>query len=175
MPSDCHYKGMRNFDALYEVHGARVYRFCYRLCGSKTDAEDLTQEVFVAAWQSLPRFAGRATEQTWLYRIALYRWNRFRSVCSFKTVPLSEESASKRSDFSPLSRIVLDEAIDSLAPDIREAFLLVKAEQLSHREAAAILQIPVGTVQSRVFAAIHRLRSLLSEEHPIPEETKVNA
>ena len=164
---------MKSFDALYEAYGARIYRFCYRLCGDKTDAEDLTQEVFVAAWQSLPRFAGRATVQTWLYRIALYRWNRIRATRPPDTVTLLDNDACTCG--SPLSRMMLDEAIDSLPPDMREAFLLVKVEQLSHREAAAVLQIPVGTVQSRVFAAVQRLRSLLSEEAPLPEETKVHA
>jgi RNA polymerase sigma-70 factor (ECF subfamily) len=164
---------MRKFDALYEAHGARIYRFCYRLCGDKTDAEDLTQDVFIAAWKSLPLFAGRATEQTWLYRIALYRWNRIRATRSPDTVALSDTDACTCS--SPLIRILLDEAIDSLSPEMREAFLLVKAEQLSYRETAAVLQIPVGTVQSRVFAAVHRLRALLSEEQPNPEETKTYA
>lgn len=164
---------MKKFDALYEAHGARVYRFCYRLCGDKTDAEDLAQDVFIAAWQSLPRFAERATEQTWLYRIALYRWNRIRTTRPPDTAALLESAACTCS--SPLARMMLDEAIDSLPLDMREAFLLVKVEQLSHREAAVILQIPVGTVQSRVFAAVHRLRPLLSEEQPTLEETKVHA
>lgn len=164
---------MKTFDALYKAHGARIYRFCYRLCGDKTDAEDLTQEVFVSAWQSLPRFAGRATEQTWLYRIALYRWNRVRTTRPPDTVLLLENNACVCG--SPLLRMVLDEAIDSLPPDVREAFLLVKVEQLSHREAAAILQVPIGTVQSRVFTAVHRLRILLSEEARHPEEIKVHA
>jgi RNA polymerase sigma-70 factor (ECF subfamily) len=164
---------MKTFDALYAAHGARIYRFCYRLCGNKTDAEDLTQDVFVAAWQSLPRFAGRATEQTWLYRITLYCWNRMRTSRPPETVILSEDTCCACG--SPLIRMMLDEAIDSLIPDVREAFLLVKVEQLSHREAATILQIPVGTVQSRVFTAVHRLRTLLSEEDPIPQETKVHA
>jgi RNA polymerase sigma-70 factor (ECF subfamily) len=153
---------MKTFDALYAAHGARIYRFCYRLCGDKTDAEDLTQDVFVAAWQSLPRFAGRATEQTWLYRIALYRWNRMRTTRPPDTVMLLEDTACICG--SPLIQMVLDEAIDSLPPDMRQSFLLVKVEQLSYREAAAILQIPVGTVQSRVFAAVHRLQDLLTEE-----------
>ena len=164
---------MKKFDALYEAHGARIYRFCYRLCGDRTDAEDLTQDVFIAAWQSLPRFAGRATEQTWLYRIALYRWNRIRTTRPPDTSALLENVTCVCS--SPLAQMMLEESIDSLPPEMRESFLLVKAEQLSYREAASVLQIPVGTVQSRVFAAVHRLRALLSEEQTIPEEIKVHA
>ncbi len=164
---------MKTFDTLYAEHGARIYRFCYRLCGDRTDAEDLTQDVFVAAWQSLPRFAGRAAEQTWLYRIALYRWNRLRTSRPPNTVVLLEDAGSVPG--TPLLRILLDEAIEDLPPDLHEAFLLVKAEQLSYREAAAILEVPIGTVQSRVFAAVHRLRILLSEENPLAEETRIHA
>lgn len=153
---------MRTFEALWAAHGARIYRFCYRLCGDKTDAEDLTQDVFVAAWQSLPRFAGRSTEQTWLYRIALYRWNRVRQSRRPETVPLSDFDGF--SSASTLTKISLDAAIDSLPADLRAPFLLVKAEGLTHKEAAAVLELPTGTVQSRVFAAARRLRELLSEE-----------
>lgn len=153
---------MRTFDGLFEAHGARIFRFCFRLCGNKTDAEDLTQDVFVAAWQSLPRFAGRSTEQTWLYRIALYRWNRVRQSRGPETVPLGDFDGF--SSAPTLTKLSLDAAIDSLPADLRAPFLLVKAEGLTHKEAAHVLEIPTGTVQSRVFAAARRLRELLSEE-----------
>ena len=166
-PSNRHYLYMRSFDALYEAHGARIYRFCYRLCGNASDAEDLTQEVFVAAWQSLPRFAGRSTEQTWLYRIALYRWRRICETLPPKTLALYERDAIMGGP--TVARIALGTAIDSLPEDQREAFLLVKAEELSHKEASAVLRVPVGTVQSRVFAAIRRLRVLLTEDCPEKE------
>lgn len=60
--------------ALYDTHHERVFRFCLRLCsGHQEDAEDLTQEVFLAALGSLPRFAGRSSVQTWLFRIVVFR------------------------------------------------------------------------------------------------------
>jgi RNA polymerase sigma factor (sigma-70 family) len=65
-----------SFDALYAEHSNRIYRFCYRLCGHPVDAEDLAQEVFLAAYQGLSGFAGRSSLTTWLYRIAIYRWQR---------------------------------------------------------------------------------------------------
>lgn len=152
---------MRSFDALYEAHGTRIYRFCHRLCGNPMDAEDLTQEVFVAAWQSLPRFAGRSTEQTWLYRIALYRWRRVSEMHRPKTVALYETDVAI--DGPTVTRLALGTAIDSLPHDLRESFLLVKAEGLSHKEASSVLGVPTGTVQSRVFNAIRRLRTLLTD------------
>src|SRR5436309_76716 len=62
------------FDAIYDANCDRIYRLCYRLSGSKADAEDLTQDVFIAASRGLQNFQHRASLSTWLYRIALDCW-----------------------------------------------------------------------------------------------------
>jgi len=156
-----------SFDALYGQYGDRIYRFCYRLCGHTADAEDLTQEVFVAAYQGLHRFAGRSSVATWLYRIALYRWGRIHGARRPETVPLDEETVGAATAPDPASagveRLSLENALLSLPNGLREAFLLVKAEGLKYREAAQVLGVPQGTVQSRVHDAVVRLRALLSE------------
>lgn len=156
------------FTQLYAAHGAQVYRFCLRLCGHGADAEDLTQDVFVAAWQGAGGFAGRASVRTWLYKIALYRWHRVRSdkgrsVASFDDAP---EPADPHGDphCATLRRITLGDALDALPDALREAFLLVKSEGLKYREAALVLDVPQGTVQSRVHDAMQKLRVLLREE-----------
>jgi RNA polymerase sigma factor (sigma-70 family) len=79
-----------SFEALFLAYGQRVYCFCFRLCRNTADAEDLTQEVFLAAYQGLHRFEGRSKLATWLYRIALFRWRRFLSGSWPETVPLDE-------------------------------------------------------------------------------------
>src|ERR1700704_2912454 len=79
------------FDQLYAGYGDRIYRLCYRLCGHAADAEDLAQEVFVAAYQGLDRFAGRSSLTTWLYRIAFFRWGRLRGVPLSNSVSLDSE------------------------------------------------------------------------------------
>ena len=154
------------FPALYAQHGDRIYRFCYRLCGRAAEAEDLTQDVFVAACQGLAGFAGRSSVTTWLYRIALYRWNRVR------TQQASEVCASHRQEAIAdhadpaqigLRRLSLAAALGALPDDLRNAFLLVKAEGLKYREAAEVLDVPQGTVQWRVAEAARRLRVLLTE------------
>jgi RNA polymerase sigma-70 factor, ECF subfamily len=154
-----------SFEALYAEYGDRIYRFCYRLCGHTADAEDLTQEVFLAAYQSLPRFAGRSSVATWLYRIALYRWRRLHGARRPETVPLDEELAAVSPDpaGAGIERISLERALAVLPDALRDAFLLVKAEGLKYREAAAVLGIPQGTVQSRVHDAAVMLRALLAE------------
>ncbi|HLK55908.1 MAG TPA: sigma factor [Chthonomonadaceae bacterium] len=67
-----------SFETLY--HGTRIYRFSQGLCGNDACAEDLTQDVFLAAYRGAERFEGRSSLATWLYRIALYRWRNIRNV-----------------------------------------------------------------------------------------------
>ncbi len=154
-----------DFPAFYQKHGDRLYRFCYRLCGSAPDAEDLTQEVFLAAFQGADRFGGRASVQTWLYRIALNCWRHGRRSPRLDTTTLEDAAQSGPGlEQAVTESVSLTCALAALPPDLREAFLLVKAEGLTHREAAQVLNIPQGTVQWQVHTASRRLRALLTEE-----------
>ena len=163
------------FDTLYGFYGERIYRFCYRLCGRSADAEDLTQEVFVAAFQGMARFEGRSGLATWLYRIALYQWRHRQSgppACDL----LDEETAQglRGADMEKASvdNIVLGQALAALPPALYEAFLLVKMEGLTYREAAAALNTPQGTLQYRVHEAVMRLRALLQTNEDEGKQAK---
>jgi len=156
------------YEAVYAGYGERIYRFCHRLCGNPADAEDLTQEVFLAAFQGRQSFQGRASLNTWLYRIARYRWHARLSDSSHRHVPLAEAEGDGALSVDPmptaLDRMTLDQALSTLPPALRETFLLVKAEGLTCREAAEILEIPTGTVKYRIHEATGRLRKLLTPE-----------
>jgi RNA polymerase sigma-70 factor (ECF subfamily) len=156
------------FARLYDQYGSRIYRFCHRLCRNAADAEDLTQEVFVAAFQGLDGFQGRSSVATWLYRIALYRWRKMSRSRGPETVPLDDEWAAAATTPDParagVTRMSLQSALAALPDPVREAFLLVKAEGLKCREAAAVLGIPEGTLKYRVHQAVILLRELLDEE-----------
>lgn len=124
--------------------------------------------MFVAAWQGAGGFEGRASILTWLYRIALFRWHRVRAgkergCVSWDGTP---EPADPHGDpgLATLRRITLEAALAALPDELYEAFLLVKSEGLKYREAALVLGIPRGTVQSRVHDAVQKLRVLLQEE-----------
>ncbi|HEY3283908.1 MAG TPA: RNA polymerase sigma factor [Armatimonadota bacterium] len=165
----------RSFEELLRNHGDRVYQFCSRLCGHREDAEDLAQEVLVLAYQGLAGFRGQASLATWLYRIALHRWQRVSSRPV--TLPLADEDLVMARGPDParqgLDRLSLEAALADLPEPLRLAFLLVKAEELSYREAALVLEVPVGTVQSRVHHATLRLRQALREhEEPQPQKSK---
>lgn len=159
----------RRLAALYDTHHERVFRFCLRLCqGHPEEAEDLTQEVFIAALASLPRFAGRSTVQTWLFRIAVFRSRERRR----RPGELSWQESDQRvpgHESVTVQRMALECALATLPDPLREAFVLVKCEQLTHKEAAQVLKLPQGTVQSRVFEAVRLLRAQLTEleENPV--------
>ena len=151
---------------LYDTHSERVFRFCLRLCmGNQEDAEDLTQEVFRAALGSLSRFAGRATTQTWLFRIAVFKSRELRlRRKNFLIVSVPQELPAPSTERQMLTKLSLERALECLTEVQREAFLLVKAEGFTSKEAAGILQAPQGTVQSRVHEATVKLRAILTEE-----------
>ena len=166
------------FDALYDEYGPRIYRFCVRVCRNRADAEDLTQEVFLAAYKGLEHFDRRSSLATWLYRIALYRWRSLSTRKGPQTVSLHDaaEAVSVDHAVSGLDRLVLERAMSALPQHLREAFMLVKQEQLLCREAADILKIPEGTLKSRVHAAIVRLQKLLhAEEDSVPVPDPITA
>lgn len=165
------------FDDLYAEYGPRIYRFSLRLCaGSVADAEDLTQEVFVAALRSLHWFEGRSSLSTYLYRIAVYQWRQMR-VARDRAGRVGggdgrEAAAPSSADPARIgaARMELGAALRALPAAQREAFLLVKSEGLTCREAAEALGIPEGTVKYHVHEAVLRLRAFLGagEDAPAP-------
>jgi len=155
-----------SFEMVIADNADRIFRFCYRLTGNRPDAEDLAQEVFVAAFESYGRFHGRSSVSTWLYKIALYRWSKLRdgALCSIASLDdAGSRLSSTRFEPSP-DRLVLDDAIEQLPESLRLAFVLVKCEGLKYREAATVLDAPQGTIQWRVSEAVRLLRVALSKE-----------
>lgn len=146
------------FNELYEELGDRVYGFCYRLSGNREDAEDLAADTFVAAFEGRERFEERSTISTWLYRIALYRWRRVKKRKG-NMVELNENLTGE--EHSCLDDLGLQQALKDLPESLAQAFVLVRCEGLRYREAAEVLNIPMGTVQYRVHEASKALRQAL--------------
>jgi RNA polymerase sigma-70 factor (ECF subfamily) len=145
----------------------RVFRLALRLTGGcYAEAEDLTQEALVAALTRLPLFLGKSRITTWLYTITLRTWHAQRERQQrFPVVPLQDQDRPSPDDtMARLQKMDMDAAIRTLPDTLREAFVLVKAEGLTHQEAARILRVPLGTVLWRVREACQRLRPLLLEE-----------
>jgi RNA polymerase sigma-70 factor (ECF subfamily) len=159
------------FDAVYERYAARVMGFARRLSGRQSEAEDLVQEVFLAAYTARSTFQGRSSLLTWLLGIAARRWRDQCRRHHVETVSTFEEDAPESRMPDTASRCSLEEqvirslmlsrAVDGLEPPFREALLLVASQGLTYREAAEALGEPVGTVKWRVFEAMRRVRRLM--------------
>jgi RNA polymerase sigma-70 factor (ECF subfamily) len=178
------------FANLVEAHAEGLYNYLLHLLGDREEAEDLTQETFLRAWQSLPRFRGGALFTTWVYRIAtnlaidtLRRRGRRPQSLSLDQAPDPEAAplerqipASGRSLDDEVAARELQEAvrkaIAELPPKLRAVVLLYDFQQLSYEQIAAILTVPLGTVKSRLFNARQQLKTKLANLLPIEEYLK---
>ncbi len=147
-------------------HGP-IYRWLRHLCASDDAAQELTQETFVEALQSMTRYEGRATLSTWVHRIAYYRythWLREQRRDRRWHVPLDSAAAfADPSSGAHLEALYLRDALAQLSEDHRDTFVLHYVQQLTVPEVGEVLGVPTGTVQSRLFHARRRLRDLLRD------------
>ena len=127
---------------------ADVWRLCTHL-GSRSTADDLTQETYARAFASLHRFAGRSSARTWLLSIA-------RRVCADAVrdaVRARGVDAPARTAPDPADSVALRALLGGLDAERREAFVLTQMVGLSYAEAAEVCSCPVGTIRSRVARA----------------------
>ena len=164
----------RSFDEIVQQHKHRIFSYISRLTNDSPDAEDLTQEVFVRAYQSLHAFRHDAAIDTWLYRIAtnlvIDRFRRDRRAPQRVEPPegdpptewpaVREQDPQAHAELDELRRQVL-RAIASLPEKLRYAVVLHDLEGLSYEEVAQALGVPVGTVKSRLFNGRALLRARL--------------
>jgi len=170
------------FEAIVLAHQDRVYSFCARMLSDREDAFDAAQEVFLSAWRNLAGFRGEAALSTWLLRIAANRClNRIRrrKSLSEREAPWPEPTGDEGEGilFQPEGgeadrpdrlaetgemREILTEALSRLDPGSRWMVLLSDVEGFSYEEIAALAEVPVGTVKSRLHRARMAMRRLLS-------------
>ena len=158
---------MDTFEALYREHAPRLYALASRMSGSRTEGEDLLQEIFLQAHRKMGSFRGEAQLGTWLYKLALnccldYVRSRRGKMAKVTTTLDSDsgcELASRRE--TPDARLDLDRAIACLPNGYREAFVLHDVEGFDHKEISRMLGIAEGTSKSQVFKARLKLRAML--------------
>jgi RNA polymerase sigma-70 factor (ECF subfamily) len=148
--------GQLTIESLYCLYRTGVYGYCLRMTGNRSDAEDLTQDTFVAAMQGLHRVRSAALVKAWIYKTACHKVRRHIRRRRFAAL-IGYEPAGRTDGFA---MVELDIALATLSPLQREAVLLVKAEGLSLAEAAVALGVPEGTVKTRVYDGIKRLQAL---------------
>ena len=138
------------------------------MCGTRADAEDLLQEIFLLVYRKLPEFRGDSALGTWLYRLAMNRCldhlKSRQTRASGATTSLDEEAmpGPRLISDSGAKRIDLERAIARLPEGARAAFVLYDVEGFQHHEIATILGISEGTSKSQVHKARLKLRALLT-------------
>lgn len=159
----------RFLEDLYSAHGAALLAFTVSgVDGDRQAAEDIVQETMIKAWQHADEVGSMATPRPWLFtvahRLAIDRWRRMsarpREVAD---EPLRYVGVPDQSEKS-LSAMVVREALGELSPKHRAAIVEVFHRGRSLKEAAAVLGIPIGTLKSRLHAALHALRAILDEK-----------
>jgi RNA polymerase sigma-70 factor, ECF subfamily len=159
-------KDDQKFRTLYATYGGQVLGFLTRLCdGNRAEAEDLTQETFIAAYENRQKFGGFGSQKAWLFGIALRRWrDSHRRIRPETGHEETERETTNGFEEQAITRLTVQEALQTLAPEARAALLLIADQQMTYREAAQVLGEPIGTVKWRVFEAMKTLRGLLREE-----------
>jgi RNA polymerase sigma-70 factor (ECF subfamily) len=166
------------FGLLVRRHQRRIYRLAAHLTRNASEAEDVTQETFVRAYQALDRFDGRSEPFTWLYRIAVnLSLNQIRSRKSklrrsmtddprvLALLPETRPTVGDPGGASDRRRIAeaLYEGIDALSDTLRTTLVMVCIDGMSHEEASKVLGCPEGTIAWRIHEARRKLKVFLAE------------
>jgi RNA polymerase sigma-70 factor (ECF subfamily) len=164
------------FEVLVEKYQRKTFRLAFQVLRDQEEALDVAQEAFVKAFRSLPKFKGDSAFYTWLFRITMnlaldrrrQRVSRARSMGAEDVAPeewertaVSDERAPDDEAVSAERRAQIGRALESLSEQHRSIIILSDIEGLSYREIAEVMEVPMGTVMSRLHNARKRLRDVL--------------
>ena len=161
------------FELIYRRYNRRTYSLCLRMTSSQTEAEDLTQEVFIQLFRKIGSFRGDSAFSTWLHRLTVNQvlmHFRRRSVKNEKTSDdgeIPEQTVTGSADpgkMQVIDRIALKNAIAELPNGYKNVFVLHDVEGYEHEEVARRLGISIGTSKSQLHKARLKLRGLLVPE-----------
>ena len=152
-----------DFEGIVLPHARSLLRFAIRLTGNSFQAEDLVQETLLLAWRGFEKFAPGTNAHAWLFRILvnLFRQQKRKERSWLPAAPLVESVLPAHP--SSHESVEVRQAFDLLSSDQRTVLLLAIVEGFTCREISEILDIPIGTVMSRLSRAREVMRELLSE------------
>jgi RNA polymerase sigma-70 factor (ECF subfamily) len=168
------------YEELVRRYYGKIYGLAYNMTGSREDAEDVTQEVFLKAWKALGRFRGQSSFYTWVYRIALNRTINFRKKrnrrhnISFDDFNPDIKEAESYKEFSSKGSVLrkmslgefqkkMNNALATLSEKHRAVVVMHDIQGMPHAEIAEKMNCSEGTVRSRLFYARKQLQVELSE------------
>ena len=158
------------FEIIYQRYHRRTYSLTLRMTGSQTEAEDLTQEVFIQLFRKIGSFRGDSAFSTWLHRLTVNQVLMHFRKRSFKNEKTSEDGempeqtvvgSANPSKMAVVDRIALKNAIAELPKGYKNVFVLHDVEGFEHEEVARLLGISVGTSKSQLHKARLKLRAML--------------
>jgi RNA polymerase sigma-70 factor, ECF subfamily len=159
---------VEDFESAAMPHFDDLYRTALRVIGDRTEAEDLVQETYLEAWKSFHRFELGTNCRAWLFKILFHVIHHHRRKWfSFNFVRESEELLEEVLTYEPpVPEHVTDEdvlaALEAVPRDFREVLLLADVQEFSYKEISDTLNIPIGTVMSRLSRGRKLLRSRLT-------------
>ena len=164
---------MAAFEEIYTRHHRRVYSICLRMLQSTSEAEDLTQDVFIQLYRKVGSFRGDSAFTTWLHRMTVNqvlmhfrkRTVKFEKTTEEGETPVQIVNGTSNPFKMPIvDKIALDNAIDQLPPGYKNVFVLHDVEGFEHEEVARILGCSVGTSKSQLHKARLKLQKLLKKK-----------
>jgi len=169
------------FGRLVDEYKDKIYSYVSRMLGDPYEAEDVTQEAFVRAYRSLPRFRGASSFHTWLYRIAsnlaidVVRRRKRNDVSAFSLdEPLESDDGEYEREIADdtggpedatgtrETQVAVRRAIMDLPAKLRDVMILYELQGETYEDIAEILDVPLGTVKSRLFNARNQLKDRLA-------------
>ena len=165
----------RAFEQLVTPHEQMIWRVCWRLMGNRHDAEDAMQLTMIKTWKSIGQYRGNAAFSSWMYRIAVHtctdilrkkKNDRIELVEDFPgDVCLSDTGTMPESSvLETENNERIRQGLNKLDEDQKVTLVLFAVEEKSYTEISEILEIPVGTVKSRIARAREHLRGILEEK-----------
>lgn len=156
-----------DFEAAAMPYLADLCRTAVSLLGNRTEAEDLVQDVYLQAWKSFHRFELGTNCRAWLYKILFHRLHHHRRKWFQLRLMKDEDSLERDLQYEPpipdqLTDTEILTALENVPADFREVLVLADVEDFSYKEIAATLDIPMGTVMSRLSRARKMLRVQLA-------------
>ncbi len=164
------------FGQLMRRHERRVYNLTYRMLGHAEEARDATQETFLSCFRHLPRFRGDAAFTTWLHRIAVnvcYDALRKRSATPVEAIRFPNPPPAPDHGDQAAASIDVQRALVTISPEFRAVLILHEIQDVPVEEIATALELPVGTVKSRLHRGRVALgRALMGEPERTPRPSK---
>ena len=161
-----------SFEVLVRRHEKAIFNLVYRLLGNYDEAAEVAQEVFLSAFKSIHQFRGEANFSTWLYRIGLNHASTRRKslqTSQQRHIPLDGTEVIAEGAVDPAKNVEhkeiqqrVQQALNSLDPEDARIVLLRDLQDIPYEDVAEMLDIPVGTVKSRLHRARQALRTSLA-------------